>query len=93
MGEHFGAPDDASRSAVRYDGGSVREPFLGTTTLEPGMVFHQTALYELIYMVVLFLLLTYVLYGRKAAAAARAPRWRSSAATTGSPASPPTRSG
>ena len=30
------------------------------------MVFHQTALYELIYMVVLFLLLTYVLYGRKA---------------------------
>jgi prolipoprotein diacylglyceryltransferase len=29
------------------------------------MVFHQTALYELIYMVVLFLLLSYVLYGRK----------------------------
>jgi prolipoprotein diacylglyceryltransferase len=29
------------------------------------MVFHQTALYELIYMVVLFLLLTYVLHRRK----------------------------
>ena len=29
------------------------------------MVFHQTALYELIYMVVLFVLLTYVLYVRK----------------------------
>ena len=64
VGEHFGG-QTSFPLAVRFDGGSVREPFLGTTTLEPGMVFHQTALYELIYMVVLFLLLTYVLYGRK----------------------------
>jgi phosphatidylglycerol:prolipoprotein diacylglycerol transferase len=64
VGEHFGS-QTSFPLAVRYDGGSVREPQLGSTPLEPGMVFHQTALYELIYMVVLFLLLSYVLYGRK----------------------------
>jgi phosphatidylglycerol:prolipoprotein diacylglycerol transferase len=64
VGEHFGSLTTFPL-AVRYDGGSVREPTLGGTPLEPGMVFHQTALYELIYMVVLFLLLTYVLYGRE----------------------------
>jgi phosphatidylglycerol:prolipoprotein diacylglycerol transferase len=63
VGEHFGR-ETTFPLAVRYDGGSVREQYLGTKLLEPGMVFHQTALYELIYMVVLFLLLTYVLYGR-----------------------------
>jgi phosphatidylglycerol:prolipoprotein diacylglycerol transferase len=64
VGEHFGSLTSFPL-AVRYDGGSVREPTLGDVPLEPGMVFHQTALYELLYMVVLFLLLTYVLYGRK----------------------------
>jgi phosphatidylglycerol:prolipoprotein diacylglycerol transferase len=64
VGEHFGSLTSFPL-AVRYDGGSVREPTLGDVPLQPGMVFHQTALYELIYMVVLFLLLTYVLYGRK----------------------------
>jgi phosphatidylglycerol:prolipoprotein diacylglycerol transferase len=63
VGEHFGR-ETTFPLAVRYDGGSVREEYLGTTLLEPGMVFHQTALYELIYMVLLFLLLSYVLYGR-----------------------------
>lgn len=65
VGEHFGS-QTTFPLAVRYEGGSVREPTLGDTPLERGMVFHQTSLYELIYMVVLFLLLTYVLYGRKA---------------------------
>lgn len=64
VGEHFGSRSSFPL-AVRYDGGSVREPLLGSTSLQPGMVFHQTALYELIYMVVLFLVLTYVLYLRK----------------------------
>jgi len=65
VGEHFGS-QTSFPLAVRFDGGSVREPFLGNPDLpvQPGMVFHQTALYELIYMVVLFLLLSYVLYGR-----------------------------
>jgi phosphatidylglycerol:prolipoprotein diacylglycerol transferase len=64
VGEHFGSLSSFPL-AVRYDGGSVREGSLGSLPLEEGMVFHQTALYELIYMVVLFLVLSYVLYGRK----------------------------
>jgi phosphatidylglycerol:prolipoprotein diacylglycerol transferase len=64
VGEHFGGQTDFPL-AVRYDGGSLREPDLGSIPIEPGMVFHQTALYELIYMVVLFLVLGYVLYGRR----------------------------
>ena len=35
VGEHFGSLTSFPL-AVRYDGGSVREPFLGTTRLEPG---------------------------------------------------------
>jgi phosphatidylglycerol:prolipoprotein diacylglycerol transferase len=64
VGEHFGSLTSFPL-AVRYDGGSVREDFLGTVPLEPGMVFHQTALYELIYMVALFVILSVVLYVRK----------------------------
>jgi phosphatidylglycerol---prolipoprotein diacylglyceryl transferase len=64
VGEHFGSLTSFPL-AVRYDGGSVREDFLGDVPLEPGLVFHQTALYELIYMVALFVLLSVVLYVRK----------------------------
>ncbi|MFL6206877.1 MAG: prolipoprotein diacylglyceryl transferase [Acidimicrobiales bacterium] len=64
VGEHFGS-FSSFPLAVRYDGGSVREELIGTVPLQPGMVFHQTALYELIYMVALFVLLTVVLYVRR----------------------------
>ena len=64
VGEHFGSLTSFPL-AVRYDGGSVREGFLGNVPLKEGMVFHQTALYELLYMLVLFVLLTIVLYVRK----------------------------
>jgi phosphatidylglycerol:prolipoprotein diacylglycerol transferase len=64
VGEHFGGLTSFPL-AVRYEGGEVREPFLGDVRLEPGMVFHQTALYELLYMLVLFGILTYLLYLRK----------------------------
>ena len=64
VGEHFGGLTSFPL-AVRYDGGSVRESSLGATPLEPGMVFHQTALYELLYMIVLFGILTWLLYLRK----------------------------
>ena len=64
VGEHFGSLTSFPLG-VRYDGGSVREPLLGTVPLAEGMVFHQTALYELMYMVVLFVLLSIVLYVRK----------------------------
>jgi phosphatidylglycerol:prolipoprotein diacylglycerol transferase len=63
VGEHFGS-FTSFPLAVRYDGGSVRESTIGNVPLEVGMVFHQTALYELLYMLVLFGILTYVLHLR-----------------------------
>jgi phosphatidylglycerol---prolipoprotein diacylglyceryl transferase len=53
VGEHFGRTTDFFL-ATRYDGGDVREPTLGDVPLVPGTVFHNTALYEFIYMMVLF---------------------------------------
>lgn len=64
VGEHFGSRTSFPL-AVRYEGGSVREDLLGSAPLTKGMVFHQTALYELFYMLVLFAVLTYVLHLRK----------------------------
>ena len=64
VGEHFGR-QTSFPLGVRYDGGPVREDLLDTVPLIEGMVFHHTALYELLYMVVLFLVLTYVLHVRK----------------------------
>ncbi len=64
VGEHFGS-ETSFPLAVRYEGGSVREDLLGSVPLTEGTVFHQTALYELIYMLVLFAILTYVLRLRK----------------------------
>lgn len=64
VGEHFGSLTTFPLG-VRYDGGDVRESTLGDIQLQPGMVFHQTALYELLYMLVLFAVLTYVLHVRK----------------------------
>jgi phosphatidylglycerol:prolipoprotein diacylglycerol transferase len=64
VGEHFGR-QTSFFLGTRYDGGSVREPLLGDIPLEKGMVFHQTALYELIYMLVIFAVLGWMLYFRK----------------------------
>ena len=64
MGEHFGRLTSFPLG-VRYDGGSVREPSIGTLPLTEGLVFHQTALYELIYLLVLFVVLTWLLHLRK----------------------------
>lgn len=64
VGEHFGRTTSFF-GAVRYDGGSVREGTLGDIPLTKGMVFHQTALYELVYLLVLFLVLTWMLHLRK----------------------------
>jgi len=54
VGEHFGRTTDFFL-ASRYDGGEVREPSLGDTALLEGTTFHNTSLYEFLYMVVLFL--------------------------------------
>lgn len=64
VGEHFGRLTSFPLG-VRYDGGSVREGTLGDVPLERGMVFHQTALYELLYLLVLFVLLTWLLHLRR----------------------------
>jgi phosphatidylglycerol---prolipoprotein diacylglyceryl transferase len=64
VGEHFGRLTSFPLG-VRYEGGSVRESTLGDLPLREGMVFHQTALYELLYLVVLFAVLTWLLYLRK----------------------------
>jgi prolipoprotein diacylglyceryltransferase len=56
VGEHFGRTS-AFFLAVRYDGGSVREPSLGDVPLTRGTTFHNTALYELLYMLLLFAVL------------------------------------
>jgi phosphatidylglycerol---prolipoprotein diacylglyceryl transferase len=56
VGEHFGRTTDFFL-ASRYDGGDVREPMLGEVPLVPGTTFHNTSLYELIYMLVLFAVL------------------------------------
>ncbi|MDP1819827.1 MAG: prolipoprotein diacylglyceryl transferase [Acidimicrobiales bacterium] len=64
VGEHFGRLTSFPLG-VRYDGGSVREGSLGDVPLREGMVFHQTALYELIYLLVLFVGLTWLLHIRK----------------------------
>jgi phosphatidylglycerol:prolipoprotein diacylglycerol transferase len=64
VGEHFGRLSSFPL-AVEYRGGSVREPTIGAVPLVKGMVFHQTAIYELIYLALLFVLLTWLLYVRK----------------------------
>lgn len=64
VGEHFGR-ETSFFLGVRYDGGAVRESRLGDVPLEPGMVFHNTALYELLYMAVIFAAIGWVLYGRQ----------------------------
>jgi phosphatidylglycerol:prolipoprotein diacylglycerol transferase len=56
VGEHFGSLSDFFL-AVRYDGGSVREDSLGDVPLQVGMTFHNTALYEFLYLLALFVIL------------------------------------
>ncbi len=56
VGEHFGR-ESGFFLATRYDGGEVRETTLGDTPLLPGMTFHNTALYEFLYLMVLFAIL------------------------------------
>jgi phosphatidylglycerol:prolipoprotein diacylglycerol transferase len=64
VGEHFGRLTSFALG-VRYEGGSVREATLGDLPLREGMVFHNTALYELLYLLVLFAFLTWFMYLRK----------------------------
>lgn len=66
VGEHFGRTTDFFLG-TRYDGGEVREPFLGDRPLAVGETFHQTALYEFLYLVILFVVMAaFVLRSRRA---------------------------
>ncbi len=64
VGEHFGRESDFFL-AVRYDGGAVREQLLGldpgATPVTPGVTFHNTAIYEGLWLFLLFGVLWYVL--------------------------------
>lgn len=64
VGEHFGRTTSFFLG-TRYEGGSVREPTLGDLPLREGTVFHQTALYELLYLLVIFAVLSWLLHGRR----------------------------
>ena len=57
VGEHFGRRTSFPLG-VRYDGGDVRESAVGDVALRDGLVFHHTALYELLFLLVLFGVLT-----------------------------------
>jgi phosphatidylglycerol:prolipoprotein diacylglycerol transferase len=58
VGEHFGRQTDFFLG-TRYDGGDVRESTLGDIPLREGMVFHNTALYE---MITMFLLAAFMVF-------------------------------
>ncbi len=82
VGEHFGNPSKFLL-AVRYDGGTTREPTLYQhatasnsvhghrlpITLVKGMTFHNTSIYELIFLLVLFAGLWLILHRKPAVAA------------------------
>ena len=61
VGEHFGRTSDFFL-ANRYDGGEVREPTLGNLPLTVGTTFHNTALYELLWLLVLFVAMGLVVW-------------------------------
>lgn len=65
VGEHFGRVSDFFL-ATRYDGGSVREGTLGARDLVEGTTFHNTSLYEFLYMLVLFVVLGLLIRRRPA---------------------------
>lgn len=64
VGEHFGSKT-GFLLATRYEGGSTREQ-LGDDALQVGDTFHNTSLYELAYMLVLFAVLWAILRPRSA---------------------------
>jgi phosphatidylglycerol:prolipoprotein diacylglycerol transferase len=64
VGEHFGRTTDFFL-ASRYDGGEVREPLLGDVPLTSGTTFHNTALYELLYLLAIFVSLAALVWGAR----------------------------
>jgi phosphatidylglycerol:prolipoprotein diacylglycerol transferase len=65
VGEHFGS-HSTWLGAVEYRGGAVREDFLGPNRLFTGATFHNTAIYELVFLLVLFGILSWLVRRRPA---------------------------
>lgn len=65
VGEHFGS-SSSWLLAAEYRGGSVREDVLGSPEdrLFIGTTFHNTAIYELLYLLALFAILTFLIRRR-----------------------------
>jgi phosphatidylglycerol:prolipoprotein diacylglycerol transferase len=53
VGEHFGRTTEFFLGTT-YEGGSTQEDFIGDERLVEGMTFHNTSLYELLHLLVLF---------------------------------------
>ena len=53
VGEHFGRTTDFLLGTT-YEGGDTQEHFIGDERLVEGMTFHNTSLYELLHLLVLF---------------------------------------
>lgn len=67
VGEHFGRTTDFFLG-TRYEGGDVREASLGDVPLQEGMVFHNTSLYEFLWLVALFAVMTWLIWRARRAA-------------------------
>lgn len=72
VGEHFGR-QTSFFLGTRYDGGNVVEDTLGDVPLREGMVFHNTSLYELGHMLVLFGLMAFLVVRARRAGTEVAP--------------------
>lgn len=61
VGEHFGRTTEFALG-VQYRGGPTQEDTLGAIPLEVGQVFHQTALYEFLYLAAIYVVLRTLLH-------------------------------
>lgn len=61
VGEHFGRITDFPLGTT-YEGGSTQEDFIGDTALTVGMTFHNLSLYELLHLLVLFGVMSLLLW-------------------------------
>lgn len=64
VGEHFGRTTSFFLG-TEYLGGGTQESTIGDVPLVEGMIFHQTALYEFFHLMVLFAIMTWLLYVKK----------------------------
>lgn len=64
VGEHFGRTTEFLLGTT-YEGGSTQEDFIGDVPLAAGMTFHNLSLYELLHLLVLFGIMSLLLWWRR----------------------------